>query len=392
MPPTIHIVCEAESRSTAPNGSPLRDPSLSNVGINQSRLIRNTFPYMNQVRAIVSSPLRRAIQTAQIAFEPILAPGLQITTSQVLLGLHGTPEFLGSPWEDLREEFGLDIDVRGLHNGWWYQAINDVHQFCAITATERARDARLRIRQVARELYDDDHIVVVTHRLFIGYLIGNIGDDFADGEYRSYQFINLWNENDNIAPLYMVNFPSASSSPGSNYWSQATPVDDQTSSDSSYNSQMNRNAVSSNSNHVPQVSLPGRSTNSFEVPSSSSSSSSEISSPGGPANPAEAPNNLGFICKTRAKRPINSVVEVSNNSGNPSHVSQVVSPEGPANPIQVSSNSPRGPISPASNSSSSSYAPSSGTSNGSSGAPGGSPSPAVDSNAGDWISRLRPRK
>ncbi|KAI0185282.1 hypothetical protein EV127DRAFT_320710, partial [Xylaria flabelliformis] len=187
MPPTIHILCEA-SCSIAPDGSPLRDPSLSLMGINQSRIIRATFPYMNQVRAIVSSPLRRAIQTAQIAFEPILAPGLQITLGQILLGLHGTPELMGSPWEDLREEFGLDVDLRGLRDGWWYQFINDVHHFNPILAAERANQARLRIREAARALGDDDHIVVITHRLFIGYLIDDVEDLFADGEYRSYQF------------------------------------------------------------------------------------------------------------------------------------------------------------------------------------------------------------
>ncbi|KAI1743829.1 hypothetical protein F4680DRAFT_470367 [Xylaria scruposa] len=412
MPPTIHIVCEA-SHSTVPNGSPLRDPSLSSVGINQSRLIRATFPYMNQVRVIVSSPLRRSIQTARIAFGPILAPGLQITLAQVLLGLHGTPELTGSPWEDLREEFGLDVDVRGLHDGWWYQDINDVHDFCAITATERARDARLRIRQLAREVGDEDHIVVITHRLFIQYLIGNFGDSFADGEYRSYQFFNLWNENDNIAPLYWVNFPSASSSPVSN-WSQATPVGDQTSSDSSISCQMNQNAVSSNSNHIPQVNLPGvpasprnfgvichtrrrRPINPVVGASNNSNSNPQISSSGGLVNPAGASRNLGVICHTRRRRPMNSIVGASNN---PSKSNSNPSPGGQNNPIGVNSGNPNhvsqvsssgGSITP-SNSSSSLYAPSSGTSNGSSGAPGGPSSPVVDSNAGDWISRLRPRK
>ncbi|TRX92584.1 hypothetical protein FHL15_006511 [Xylaria flabelliformis] len=367
MPPTIHIVCEAESRSIAPDGSPLRDPSLSSIGMNQSRIIRDTFPYKNQVKVILSSPLRRAIQTAQIAFEPILAPGLQITLGQVLLGLHGTPEFTGSPWEDLREEFGLDVDLRGLQDGWWYQIINDAHHFNPSLAAERANQARLRIREVARTLGDDDHIVVITHRLFIGYLIGDVGDRFTDGEYRSYQFTDLYNENDNIAPLTMVDPPSAISSPGSN-WSQATSV-------GGPNDQI---AVSSSSNNSSS--------------SSSSSNTPQISSPGGQNNPIGVSSNSGSICQLRGPR---VPIAVSSNSGSSSHDSQITPSVRAANLIEITSNSsnhsqmssPRGPRIPIivsrNNSQSSSYAPTSDASNGSSGAP---------VSTGDWICRLRPSR
>ncbi|KAI0486697.1 hypothetical protein F4859DRAFT_526937 [Xylaria cf. heliscus] len=209
MPPTIHIVCEAESH----NGAQVRDPSITENGILQARELLEDFPHMDQVRAIFSSPLRRAIQTTLVAFEPVLTRGVQITLRQNLQGLRGNPNNTGSPWQELREEFGYGLDVQDLPDGWWYEVTNDVHNFNADLATEQARQARLQIRDAARELGDDDHIVVITHRLFIEYLVGNNDENFLDGHYGSYQFTDLFNANDNTATLARVDEPDQPSDP-----------------------------------------------------------------------------------------------------------------------------------------------------------------------------------
>ncbi|KAI1752986.1 hypothetical protein F4782DRAFT_530100 [Xylaria castorea] len=267
MPPTIHIVCEAESECVLPNGERLRDPSLTDLGLIQSGIIRDTFPCMSQVRAIFSSPLRRAVQTARYAFEPLLSQGsMQITLRRNLLGSHGIPNNTGSPWEDLREEFGLDVDLRDLQDGWWFQVTNDIYNFSKYLAEEQARQARVHIREAARRLGDNDHIVVVSDRLFIGYLIGS-GRYIADGEYRPYQFPDLFNENDDFAPLVMIDAQNQSSS-SSDDWSQTTLFDCPT----------DPITVSSDSSYSSQTATVGSPRNPIEFPSDSSHSILDTSS------------------------------------------------------------------------------------------------------------------
>ncbi|KAI0460627.1 hypothetical protein F5B21DRAFT_452557 [Xylaria acuta] len=132
--------------------------------------------------------------------------------------LHGSSSITGSPWEDLREEFGLNLDLRDLQNGLWLQVPNDD------LAHEQARQARLHLREIARSLDNNDHIVVVSQRSFVGYLVGNIGEHFDEGEYRSYQFNDLFNEDDDMAFLARVGAQNESASGSSSNLSQITPV------------------------------------------------------------------------------------------------------------------------------------------------------------------------
>ncbi|KAI8946048.1 hypothetical protein F4801DRAFT_583803 [Xylaria longipes] len=214
MPPTIHILCEAESATIMPNGDKLFDPLITDTGVLQSVRIRDNFPHMNQVRAIFSSPLRRAIETGLIAFDSVMRRGLQITLRQNLRGLHGIPAYTGSSWEELREEFGLKLDLVDLQAGWWY-VTNDINDFSPALCIEQARQARVNIRDAARRLGDNDHIVVISHRSFIRYLIESIVEHFEDGEYRSYRFTDLFNEYDDMASLARVGAENESSSSSS---------------------------------------------------------------------------------------------------------------------------------------------------------------------------------
>ncbi|KAK2628307.1 hypothetical protein QTJ16_002953 [Diplocarpon rosae] len=72
------------------------DPGLTNYGIAQSSLVRSRFEPMDRVTHILSSPLRRTLHTALIAFKPIIEKGLQIVALPELREYGNCPASTGS--------------------------------------------------------------------------------------------------------------------------------------------------------------------------------------------------------------------------------------------------------------------------------------------------------
>ncbi|KAI0104676.1 histidine phosphatase superfamily [Nemania sp. FL0031] len=198
MPPTIDIIRHAESQHNVEvNGDMLRDPSLTFTGTHQAMMLGSTYPYKGKVREIISSPMRRAIQTGLIAFGSImeqedltlvLVPELQETSAR--------PSDTGSPASELREEFGDVLDLSFLAEGWWYEDASTTYGSRDQTKiAEKARQARRFIRETAVNLGNDDHIVVVAHSGFIKHLIHG-APSFGNAEFRSCQFIDLFGHDD----------------------------------------------------------------------------------------------------------------------------------------------------------------------------------------------------
>jgi len=123
---------------------------------------------------IISSPMSRAIQTAQIAFRHILQ------------GPFAVPLMI---WPDLREGYddicnvGLsrfalsemfpDLDFSLCMEEWDYEPHSDG---AALERAERVKAALWKC--------DEKDIVIVSHRGFISYLVG--GPQFTNCEIRSY--------------------------------------------------------------------------------------------------------------------------------------------------------------------------------------------------------------
>ncbi|KAJ8129730.1 hypothetical protein O1611_g3905 [Lasiodiplodia mahajangana] len=202
MPPTINIIRHAESRhNVEANGDELRDPSLTETGRRQSRALGVTFPFSEQVRVMISSPMRRAIQTGLTAFGSIVREeGLKVILLPDLQEASARPSDTGSPAVELREEFGDVLKLDFLPDGWWYKDASTTYGGRDQgKVAEKARQARLFIRSVARTLDDNDHIIVVAHSGFIRHLIHG-APRFGNAEFRSCQFVELFG-NDNQAVL-----------------------------------------------------------------------------------------------------------------------------------------------------------------------------------------------
>ena len=99
------------------------DPVLTDTGKEQCWRLKNDFPYHSRVELVLSSPLRRAIETAVYGFSPAFEdhPGLQLIplpNAQEISNLHcdtgSSPDFLKKDLQGL----GVDIDWSFVHEGW----------------------------------------------------------------------------------------------------------------------------------------------------------------------------------------------------------------------------------------------------------------------------------
>ncbi|KAH8165775.1 hypothetical protein CIB48_g2472 [Xylaria polymorpha] len=198
MPPTINIVRHAESRHNVEvRGDEIRDPSLTVKGMDQAKALGNTFPYAYHVQHIISSPMRRAVQTALLAFGPLVKHcDMKVVLIPELQESSARPSDIGSPPQELREEFGEVIDTEFLADGWFLKdASASYGGRDQKKVAERARQARLYIRSIAKTLRDDDHILVVAHSGFVKHLIQG-APSLGNAEFRSCQFVDLLGDDD----------------------------------------------------------------------------------------------------------------------------------------------------------------------------------------------------
>ena len=118
---TLHCVRHAQGHHnlSEENEENMHDPDLTPRGKEQCRRLCEEFPHHDKIDCIVSSPLRRTIQTAHIGFEPaikknklqiILAPRAQETSDK--------KSDTGSDMKKLKEEFGDLLDDHRMESGW----------------------------------------------------------------------------------------------------------------------------------------------------------------------------------------------------------------------------------------------------------------------------------
>jgi len=107
----------------------IRDPGLTERGVEECRELSERFPYHSSIDLIVSSPLRRALHTALNGFQPAIARGTKIVALPELQETSDIVCDIGSEKLDLEKEFA---DVKGpsgepvidlglLSDGWWFK-------------------------------------------------------------------------------------------------------------------------------------------------------------------------------------------------------------------------------------------------------------------------------
>lgn len=144
----------------------MRDPALTEYGVEQCRHLHSTFPYMESVDLVVASPLKRTIDTAMHSFKSAIEKRkLVVIALPELQETSDLPCDTGSSYEELAKAFAgkpVNLDLVKARPDWtskkgeWAPWADSLHA--------RAQKARQWLKQ-----RKEKHIVVVTHGGFLHY-------------------------------------------------------------------------------------------------------------------------------------------------------------------------------------------------------------------------------
>ncbi|XXG97648.1 hypothetical protein Hte_003955 [Hypoxylon texense] len=207
MPPTIDIVRHAEAYHNL-FGAQIRDPGITPIGGEQgcASLRKKYRPFADDVVFIISSPMRRCIETALRGIAPLLDEGQGIVSLLPdLQEVNANPSGTGSPLSKLVEQYGENLEKETVPEDWYAKGPDTKNAPDPDKVEVRAWRARHSIRRAtriaARQGHADARVVVVTHGEFAHWLT----QDFAGvtnerasawwpAEFRSYRFADLWHE------------------------------------------------------------------------------------------------------------------------------------------------------------------------------------------------------
>lgn len=183
-----------------PNDPRLRDANLTIKGELQSVKMGQQFPDMDTVGVVLTSPLRRSVHTALLAFSTIIherfyLPGEGGITGGIDLILQPKLQEIGdeifntgSPTAKLREEWP-NLDLSLLISPW----PRKTGLFDPMAADERATSVRQDLWQTINELATQPtkkNIVVVTHDGFLRELAEMPQLGIENGKYREFSISN----------------------------------------------------------------------------------------------------------------------------------------------------------------------------------------------------------
>ncbi|KAE8444330.1 hypothetical protein EG329_000640 [Mollisiaceae sp. DMI_Dod_QoI] len=203
MDKKIYLVRHAQGEHNITRDFTIFDSPLTPHGHTQCQQLQQTFPHHSSVQIVLSSPLRRAIQTAIHSFAPaLLRPDINLMLVPLAQEISAKPCDVGHEREDLEKEIkrllseegrevGFDasrIDYSILEEGW---SLKKGLYEDSLQAVE-ARAAELRKWLWRRP---EKEIVLVTHGAFLHYLTedwdsfeASHGTAYDNCEYRCFTF------------------------------------------------------------------------------------------------------------------------------------------------------------------------------------------------------------
>lgn len=185
-PSKIYIIRHAESVHNVTKDFSIRDPGLTPLGFTQASALTTTFPAHSSIGVIISSPLRRTIETTLAAF------GDAINKGKVKLALEGElqersdfPCDTGRSPAEVKNDFPV-VDVSGLKDDWYVK--EGANQADDASVAERAKSVRKKLAEVVKGLEGNDEkdVVVVTHGVFMKFLTEDETIDLQKAGWRAY--------------------------------------------------------------------------------------------------------------------------------------------------------------------------------------------------------------
>ncbi len=111
MAPVIDVVRHAESTHNTTGNVFERDPNLTSHGESQAFRLKISYAFGGKISHVVSSPMRRTIRTALIAFEDVLLQGKKVILLPELQETGTQPSDIGQPADALEVVFAPQIDT-----------------------------------------------------------------------------------------------------------------------------------------------------------------------------------------------------------------------------------------------------------------------------------------
>jgi len=198
MPSKIFIVRHAESVHNVTKDFSQLDPGLTPLGVEQASSISHKLPPAADIATIISSPLRRAIQTTLTGFSSVLDKryfdkssgegidgGATLLLDPDLQERSDLPCDTGSPASELAKAFpGLSFDDLGEQ---WLKK-SDRYAPDDEAVRERAERVRQSLAEIAESLENEKRkdIVVVTHGVFMKFLTEDQDIDLPKARWKVY--------------------------------------------------------------------------------------------------------------------------------------------------------------------------------------------------------------
>lgn len=197
MTSTVYLVRHAESEHNVSKDFSQLDPPLTALGHEQAAKLINTFPNPERIVVVITSPLRRAIQTALAGFSHVLDKsyygdgsggienGVQLILDPDLQERSALPCDTGSANSVLEKEF-KNLDLGKLTEEWrskqGFYAEDDK------AVERRAGKVREGLKQISGTLKDSEKrdIIVVTHGVFMKFLSRDRDIDLPKAGWRSF--------------------------------------------------------------------------------------------------------------------------------------------------------------------------------------------------------------
>jgi broad specificity phosphatase PhoE len=213
MASTIYLIRHAESEHNVSKDFYHLDPPLTTLGHTQAAQLVSTLPHPEQIAVILSSPLRRAIQTSLTGFPNVLDKryydhfsgfgvenGVELTLEPNLQERSALPCDTGSERQALEKEF-LNLGLEGLGEGWQVKA--GQYAADADSVALRAKRVRKKLEQLNATLHDKERrdIIVVTHGVFMKVLSGEEDIDLPKAGWKSYTISNDGEDRAILTPI-----------------------------------------------------------------------------------------------------------------------------------------------------------------------------------------------
>ncbi|KAK3321268.1 histidine phosphatase superfamily [Cercophora scortea] len=203
MASKIYVVRHAESAHNVSKNFNLRDPGLTELGLAQSVDLATSFPALSSVAVVLASPLSRTIETTLAGFGVIIDKrhvgsdlgedgGAKLILDPGLQERSDLPCDTGSDVATLKSKYP-DLNLTGLKTEWYVKEGEFTADDAAVEA--RARALRRKLKAIVDELGQGGDnaqhqgkrdIVVVTHGVFIKFLVQDETIDLPKAGWRAY--------------------------------------------------------------------------------------------------------------------------------------------------------------------------------------------------------------